>query len=621
MKTIYRWTNVLLALALYPTAHAQWSCDPTQSAQIANSAAFEYAPSVAVADDGSMYVAYLESNGASQRALLTRLDQIGQTVWGPLPISAPSEQAGATDLLIGPGGDAIVLWSERAGLSSEANVYFRRFATSDGTPSTPMTPSLGLTANSDHPNLFEVEALPNGDYAVLYSGLGAGVFLHRVSANGAPQLGAPIQLVTGQVDAVTASLAPNADVVVAWVPEVGGGQLLAQRFSTLTGAPIWANATDVTAALPDATGLIPAPFVGASEALDIASATDDSHLVVFSRTRAGSNPVERVVDAVRLGASGAVENVLLVEPDVSFTGALISVVADVPNGVYYIGIQTRTAVTAQRTTLTGSPLWGLANGPEGKSLVLDTSSQPLLERRPVVDVTADGDLIMAWLSPPSTSGTGTGASVARATTLGQIAWTVDVGPSHQLASFLEDIDGGVDAQGNLRVAWSAEPSGVGMIVDVYAHGVDASGASGGSPPTAYCAGTTSGAGCAPTIGALTVVGGGGGASQLLVTVAQAPAQKAALFIYGLTGSAQIPLGNGTLCVMPPTRRAPLAYTAGTPASPCSGSAIFDFAAWSASGLDAELDPGDTVNGQWFIRDGQSPGSFVLSDGLEWYACP
>ena len=83
-----------------------------------------------------------------------------------------------------------------------------------------------------------------------------------------------------------------------------------------------------------------------------------------------------------------------------------------------------------------------------------------------------------------------------------------------------------------------------------------------------------------------------------------------LLFYGQNGPANVPFLGGTLCVTPPLRRTPIQNAGGIAAFTCTGMFTFDFQQWIASGIDATLQIGSTVNAQYWYREppcGPGPG--------------
>lgn len=143
-----------------------------------------------------------------------------------------------------------------------------------------------------------------------------------------------------------------------------------------------------------------------------------------------------------------------------------------------------------------------------------------------------------------------------------------------------------------------------------------------TPPVVgtYCVSRVSSNGCAPAIG-WSGIPSSSPASAFVVSVAQAPQQRAASLVYSLSGPASTPFLGGTLCIAPPLTRCAVTTTSGGFLA-CSGTASFNFQARVSSGIDPRLTPGAVVHAQWHLRDPGNPlGSFLTSDGLRFTLQP
>jgi len=147
---------------------------------------------------------------------------------------------------------------------------------------------------------------------------------------------------------------------------------------------------------------------------------------------------------------------------------------------------------------------------------------------------------------------------------------------------------------------------------VYVHVIDV-------PPVVYCTGKPNTQGCVPKIatsGKPTV------SSQdvdFLVLARDTLPSKPGLFFYGLAGPASLPFLGGTLCVAPPLARTqPLLASPGTG---CDGG--YAFGASQAFFDSAGLDPGETVHGQFWMRDPEHPDGTgaALSNAVEFSVQP
>jgi hypothetical protein len=124
----------------------------------------------------------------------------------------------------------------------------------------------------------------------------------------------------------------------------------------------------------------------------------------------------------------------------------------------------------------------------------------------------------------------------------------------------------------------------------------------GPTPEVYCTSKQSSGGCVPTLtlsGAPDVNAGSG----FTLTAALVPNQKTGLLFYSLLGRQNVAFGGGSLCVVPPLRRTGALQSAGSPTgNDCTGSFVFDFNTFAASGLDPALVAGTTVDAQFWYRD-------------------
>ncbi len=144
-----------------------------------------------------------------------------------------------------------------------------------------------------------------------------------------------------------------------------------------------------------------------------------------------------------------------------------------------------------------------------------------------------------------------------------------------------------------------------------------------TPPVVgtYCVARVSSSGCAPAIG-WSGYPSSSPAAAFVVSVSQAPQQRAASLVYSLSGPASTPFLGGTLCIAPPLTRCAVTTTSGGGFLPCSGAASFDVHARVGSGIDPRLTPGAVVHAQWHLRDPSNPlGSFLTSDAVRFTLQP
>ncbi len=144
-------------------------------------------------------------------------------------------------------------------------------------------------------------------------------------------------------------------------------------------------------------------------------------------------------------------------------------------------------------------------------------------------------------------------------------------------------------------------------------------------PTSYCTAGTSSGGCVATLassGAPSI----GAPSGFTLSVTGADGQRQGLVFYGVSGRLATsfpPGGTGFLCVKLPVQRLAVANTGGT-ASACDGGLHYDWLSYLAANpgaLGAPFAAGATVNAQAWLRDGNSPGGSILSQGLEFVTLP
>lgn len=158
-----------------------------------------------------------------------------------------------------------------------------------------------------------------------------------------------------------------------------------------------------------------------------------------------------------------------------------------------------------------------------------------------------------------------------------------------------------------------EPDGTDGSMYYY---VDAVGVAEFVAPAIYCTGKVNSLGCVPAInfsGAPSPVATTG----FTIGVSSVLSNKSGLLFYGTGGRVAAPFQGGTLCVMPPIKRTPVQVSGGNPGpSDCSGAFAFDFNSLIASGHDASLISGVTVNAQYWYRDPASASTTGLSDAIE-----
>jgi hypothetical protein len=141
-----------------------------------------------------------------------------------------------------------------------------------------------------------------------------------------------------------------------------------------------------------------------------------------------------------------------------------------------------------------------------------------------------------------------------------------------------------------------------------------------NPGTKYCvASSTSIAGCAASIGATgspTV----SDPAAWIVSSGPVPGGNLGLLLFGSSGKDNTPYGTlgGKLCVASPTvRTAP--KTSGGDSDQCNGSYAFTLSDLIAA--SPIVTSGATIHAQVWARDPANADGFLLSDGIEFTACP
>jgi hypothetical protein len=139
-----------------------------------------------------------------------------------------------------------------------------------------------------------------------------------------------------------------------------------------------------------------------------------------------------------------------------------------------------------------------------------------------------------------------------------------------------------------------------------------------SPVASYCTAKSTSQGCAPE---LSTSGHPrtSSAQPFVVTSTGVISGAPGTFFYGLTGPAATPFQGGLMCVAGPLRRTPVSIASS--ASGCSAQLSFDFNAWIASGVDAQLAPGAVVHLQGWSRDGADSYGSSFSDAISFTVAP
>lgn len=138
----------------------------------------------------------------------------------------------------------------------------------------------------------------------------------------------------------------------------------------------------------------------------------------------------------------------------------------------------------------------------------------------------------------------------------------------------------------------------------------------GTDISTYCTAMVNSQGCTPAMnwaGAPSSTFGSG----FVISATSVVNNKTGILFYGTTGPWAVPFQGGTLCVKVPLKRTALVNSGGAPPpNDCSGMFSFDFNVRIASGIDPALQPGVTVNAQYWYRDPPTPSTTGLSDGIQ-----
>lgn len=132
------------------------------------------------------------------------------------------------------------------------------------------------------------------------------------------------------------------------------------------------------------------------------------------------------------------------------------------------------------------------------------------------------------------------------------------------------------------------------------------------PVETYCTAKVTSQGCTPQLSWSGEPSLAASAPFTITATGVNPGAATQLF-YGLSGPAATPYRGGLVCVAPALRRTPVQFASS--ASNCGAQASFDFNAWSASGVDPQLQAGATVHAQFWGRDSADPYGASFSDGI------
>jgi hypothetical protein len=134
-------------------------------------------------------------------------------------------------------------------------------------------------------------------------------------------------------------------------------------------------------------------------------------------------------------------------------------------------------------------------------------------------------------------------------------------------------------------------------------------------PQTYCAASANSLGCTPAIG-FSGAPSFSGQTPFQVDASAVISHKLGRLVYSTAGSNDTAFAGGLLCLRAPLRWTAVQLSGGNSGlHDCSGTLLFDFGAWIASGRDLALTAGRQVWTQWFTRDGGASSTLSLSGGL------
>ena len=188
----------------------------------------------------------------------------------------------------------------------------------------------------------------------------------------------------------------------------------------------------------------------------------------------------------------------------------------------------------------------------------------------------------------------------------EVAWFSDPGLTGGFIGGSVDIDGATLTAGAPNDDEGAVHAGAQYVFDAF------------PSPTAYCTAKTNSLGCASPIG-YTGCPSASQATAFRISATEVRNNVTGLLFYGTSGASETPLQGGLLCVAPTVTRTPGAFSGGSapPVDDCSGSFVFEFNDWIASGSDPSLSAGQPVWAQFWSRDPgfAPPDNSHLTDGL------
>jgi len=385
-------------------------------------------------------------------------------------------------------------------------------------------------------------------------------------------------------DGQTTDLGFESEALQLLTPGAGGKIYLHDETTGSGASPLrYLDANDVRHDLLDASGSQPFNQAGLGQFSAMGYEPDLNALLVAIRSDAGAV----------LCAGGSLTQLTLLRLDLSADGTRVvnstctQTLADPLGGNYPVGLSRM-----------GDGSWLLA---------IDTNSnaaQPRLQRV---------DPATLAVSSFASNGPYTGAAVTDAA-----CWSGLRGEALLLDNF------------NARV-WSFAPAGSGAILPtsqplvfggLYGFPqtlIEVPPAGCASTVGTYCTAKMTSNGCVP---ALATAGAPNASSPsgFVITATQVLPAKVGLMFYGTSGAASIPFQGGFLCVQTPITRTSGQVSTGSGA--CGGSFAFDFNAYTASGVDPNLQAGSVVSAQFWFRDPAHPiAGSGLSDAVRFTLCP
>jgi len=194
------------------------------------------------------------------------------------------------------------------------------------------------------------------------------------------------------------------------------------------------------------------------------------------------------------------------------------------------------------------------------------------------------------------------------------AWLFDAVNGQELEAFWDPLGQGLDGLGDSVALANGVPfAGAPGAESLAPDGGDAFLL--GPAPFAYCTAKVNGLGCTPAIAS---TGTPSTQSPLFeVTATNVLNGRNGLLLYGANGATAQPFVGGTLCVAPPLSRSAVQDSGGnSPPDDCSGAYLLDFNTLLPA--NPLLQPGTTVNAQWWSRDPLHPdgSGSSLSNALE-----